>query len=101
MAKRLGILVSSNLHLDKLIKLVQTATIKGIKVKIFFTHLGTELTQDPRFKELGGLAEMYLCRVSFNQLKLKLPIPYLSEKSLATQVVNSEIIDDCDRYLVL
>ena len=60
MAKKLGIFVSSNLNFDKLTKLVQTATKKGIEVKIFFTHLGTELTQDPRFLEIEDKAELSL-----------------------------------------
>ncbi len=50
MANRLGIFVSSNQHLYKLINLCKAARDKGdVDVTIFFSHLGTTLTKDPRF----------------------------------------------------
>jgi hypothetical protein len=75
MAKSLGIFVTSDSHLDELIKLCMAAKKKGIEVNIFFSHLGTQLTQAPRFAELEGLCKL-------------------------TQARNAELIDDCDRYVV-
>ena len=48
MARKLGVFVSSNEHLDKIIKLCRAAKKKeDVEVTIFFSHIGTTLTQDP------------------------------------------------------
>lgn len=100
MARSLGILVSSDQHLDKIIKLCSTAKKKEVEVSVFLTHLGTLLTQNPRFQELVGLAEVALCNVAFETLGFKPPVPGLSKKSFVTQARHAEIIEECDRYLV-
>lgn len=100
MAKSLGIFVSSDQHLDKVIKLCHAAHKKGIEVRLFMTHLGTLLTQDPRFEELEGLATISLCNVSFESQGLKPPVKGIGQKDYATQLRNAEMIDECDRYLV-
>lgn len=100
MSKSLGILVSTNTHLDKIIKLCKAAQKKEIAVTIFFTHLGTLLTQDPRFGELEELAKMSVCNVGFEGHGLKPPVPGIGEKDYATQARNGEMIEECDRYVV-
>jgi hypothetical protein len=99
MSKSLGIFVSSDQHLDKVIKLCQAAKKKDVAVTIFFSHLGTLLTQDPRFGELEGLAKMSLCNVGFESHNLKPPVPGIGEKDYATQARNGELIEECDQYL--
>ena len=98
--KKLGILVSSDRHLDKIIKLCEAAEEKEVEVIIFFTHRGTLLTQDPRYSELEGKARMSLCRVAFESHGLKSSVKRIDEKDLGTQARNVEMIEDCDRYLV-
>jgi len=101
MARKLGVLVSSDRHLDKVIDLCRAAKKKGdVDVTIFFTHLGTLLTQDPRFGELEGLAKMSLCNVGFESHQLKPPVVGINEKDFATQARHGELIEECDRYLV-
>jgi len=100
MARTLGLFVSSDQHLDKIISLCQAAREKDVAVTIFFSHRGTLLTQDPRFGELEGLATMSLCNVGFESHGLKPPVPGIAEKDYATQARNGELIDDCDRYVV-
>ena len=101
MAKRLGVFVSSDKHLDKVISLCLAAREKGdVDATIFFSHFGTLLTQDPRFGELEGLATMSLCNVGFESHGLKPPVPGIAEKDYATQARNGELIEDCDRYVV-
>jgi peroxiredoxin family protein len=100
MAKKLGIFVSSDRHLDKLIEFCQAAKNKGVEVTIFFTHIGTVLTQDKRFGELEGLAKMSVCNVGFESHGLKPPVPGLGEKDYGTQARNGEMIEECDRYVV-
>jgi len=101
MSKSLGVFVSSDKHLDKVIRLCRAAGKKGeMEVTIFFSHMGTLLTQDPRFKELEGLAGMSLCNVGFEGHGLKPPVIGIGEKNYATQARNGEMIEDCDRYVV-
>lgn len=101
MARNLGLFVTSDKHLDKIIDLCQAAREKGdVEVTIFFSHRGTLLTQDPRFGELEGLATMSLCNVGFESHGLKPPVPGIAEKDYATQARNGELIEDCDRYVV-
>lgn len=100
MSKSLGLFVSSDRHLDKIINLCRAAKEKDVQVTIFFSHLGTLLTQDPRFGELDGLAEMSLCNVGFESNGLKPPVPGIAEKDYATQARNGVLIEDCDRYVV-
>jgi hypothetical protein len=59
------------------------------------------LTQDSRFSELEGLAKMGLCKVAFENHWLKPPVSGIVEKDYATQARHAEIIEDCDRYVVL
>ena len=99
MAKKLGIFVSSDQHLDKIINICKAAKKKDIEVSIFFTHVGTLLTQDPRFKELDGLAQMSLCNVGFESHGLKPPVPGIDEKDYATQARHGVLIEECDKYL--
>ena len=97
---KLGIFVSSDSHLDKIIKFCEAAENKDVEVIIFFTHLGTLLTQDPRFGELEGKAKMSLCSVAFKGHDLKPPVKGMDEKDFGTQAGNVEMIEDCDRYVV-
>jgi len=101
MARTLGVYVSSDKHLDKIIRLCEEAEKKEINVTIFFTHKGVLLTQNSRFARLEGLAEMALCKVSFEGNGLKPPVTGISKKDYATQAVHGEIIEECDRYIVL
>ena len=100
MARSLGIFVSSNKHLDKIVKLCHAAVKKNVEVSIFFTHMGILLTQDPRFCELEGMARMSLCNVGFRDQGLKPPVSGISAKNFITQAGNGDIIEECDRYLV-
>ena len=100
MAKTLGVFVSSRDHMDKIIQLCKAAKKKGVEVTIFFSHLGTLLTQDPHFRMLEGLANISLCNVGFEGHGLKPPVQGIGEKDYATQARNAELIEDCDRYVV-
>ncbi|MBN1831158.1 MAG: hypothetical protein JW896_03520 [Deltaproteobacteria bacterium] len=100
MAKTLGIFISSDKHLDKIIEICKAAKNKETDVNIFFTHLGTLLTQDPRFKELKDLANMAICNVGFESHGLKQPVEGIRDKDYGTQGRHAELIDECDRYLV-
>ena len=99
MAKSLGVFVSSDQHLDKVIKLCQAAKNKDVEVTVFFSHVGTKLTQDPRFVELDGLGKLSLCNVGFESHGLKPPVPGIGEKDYGTQARNGDMIEELDRYV--
>jgi predicted peroxiredoxin len=100
MADELGILVSTNKHLDYVIKLATAAHEKGKDVRIFFTGQGVLLTQDPDWDKLVGKAKLAICDVSFRANGLSGDVPGLSFKDFATQAKNAEMIAECDRYVV-
>ena len=103
MAETLGILVSTDEYPEHLIHIARAAVKRGKRVIVFLTNRGVLLTQDDRFRQLASLAEISLCKVSFEAFGLDpdQPIPGISKKSLATQARHRELIDSADRYLVL
>ena len=62
----LGLLVTSDEHLDHVIGFVKAATNKAEKVSLFCMDRGTLLLENPRIKELCKLdgVEISLCRHS-------------------------------------
>jgi len=100
MADLLGILVSSDKHLDYVIALTNAANEKGRHVRIFFTGNGVLLTQKPEFAELVGKAKLSVCDVSFRANGLEGEVPGVGFKDFATQARNAEMIEECDRYMV-
>jgi hypothetical protein len=101
MSESLGILVSSKKHLDYVIALTDAAHAKGKEVRIFFSGRGVYLTQSPDFKKLVGKAKLSVCDVSFRAYGLSGDVPGVGFKDFATQGRNAEMVEDCDRYLVL
>lgn len=101
MAEKLGIVVSSDEHLDHLIGLCQAVRRSGRETIIFLTNRGVLLTQDPRFTELAECPDISLCNVGFEAFGLQRPAPLIDEKKYATQTRHAMLIEDCDRYVVL
>lgn len=99
MEKILGIYVTSDQHLDKLIQLCRAAKKKGVVLKIFFTHLGTRLATDRRLIELNELADVALCKVGFEDNKLNAEDAKIGEKGFSTQAWHADMVYDCDRYI--
>jgi hypothetical protein len=100
MKRSLGILVSSDQHLDKIVALCRSAQKKDVAVSVFLTHLGAQLTRDTRFEALQDLATISLCNVSFESQGLRPPVAGMDEKDFATQARHAELIEECDRYVV-
>ena len=101
MADKLGILVTSDKHLDYVIKLTEAAQAKNKAVEIFFTGRAVLLTQSPDFPRLVDRAKVSVCDVSFRALGLKEEdVPCLGFKDFATQAKNAELVKNSDRYVV-
>ena len=99
MKKTLGIYVTSDRHLEKLMLLCKAAKKKGLAVKVFFTHEGTRLCTDPQMEELAGIVDAALCKVGFESQQLKASRAVLDSKAYSSQSWHAEMIYDCDRYL--
>jgi predicted peroxiredoxin len=100
MGEKLGILVSSDKHLDYVVSLTAAAHEKGKSVHIFFTGDGVRLTRTSKFQELVGKAKISLCDVSYRALGFEGDIPGLGFKDFATQAKNAEMVKECDGYVV-
>ncbi len=98
----LGICVETTRQMDHLLGIAKAAHAAGKEVKVFFTGEGVRLTQDPRITELMGVAKVTLCEVSYHANGFKgVEIPGLNFKAYATQGKNAEMLDECERYIVL
>jgi predicted peroxiredoxin len=107
----LGICVATKASLAHVLGIAKAARKAGKEVSVFFTGEGVQLTQDPRFAELLQVAKagsakehghLTVCEVSFlaNGLKGK-PVPGLRDKDFVTQGKNAEMVEECQRYIVL
>jgi hypothetical protein len=101
MTNTLAIMVSTRDALPHLLGLVEAAERRGCGVTIFFTGEGVLVTQEPRFGELAGRAQMALCEVSFRALGLEGDVPGLGYKDFATQARHAAMVEDFPHYLVL
>jgi predicted peroxiredoxin len=102
MPEKLGICVAGEDHLRHVLGLTRAARAAGRSVEIFFTGEGVQLTQDPRFSQLIGAARVSVCEVSYigNGFQGQ-PVEGLVDKDFVTQGRNAEMVDECDRYLIL
>jgi peroxiredoxin family protein len=101
MADKLGILVTSDKHLDYVIKLTDAALARSKEVDLFFTGRAVLLTRKPDFAQLVDKAKVSVCDVSFRALGLKEEdVPCLGFKDFATQAKNAELVKNSDRYVV-
>lgn len=98
----LGICVATRNQLAHVIGLARAAKAAGKTVEIFFTGEGVHLTHDPRFSELVGTGKLSVCEVSYiaNGFQGK-PVSGLGFKDFVTQGRNAEMVDHCERYVVL
>ncbi|MEJ2642546.1 MAG: hypothetical protein P8010_23575 [Desulfosarcinaceae bacterium] len=104
MADSLGILVTSDRHLDYLVHLVEAAHKKGKAVQIFFTGRAVKLGFEPDFAKLVGISRLSICDVSFRANGFhgrEEEVPGVGFKDFATQARNAEMAAACDRYLVM
>ena len=104
MSESLGILVSSDKHLDYVVNLTDVAHKKGKDVNIFFTGSSVKLTLNPDFEKLVGKAKISICDVSFRANGFhgrEEEVPGVGFKDFATQARNAEMSAESDRYIVM
>ena len=102
MAETIGICVSTPEHLHHVIGLATAAKKAAKQVEIFFTGDGVTLTQDQRFSELLDVAHVTVCEVSYIDRGYQgKKLDGLVDKDFVTQARNAEMVEECDRYLML
>lgn len=102
MAEKFGICVASQGNFVHLLGLAKAAKATGRHVDVFLTGGGIYLTQQPDFPELLEVSRVGVCEVSYiaNGFRGK-PVPGLVDKDFVTQARNAEMVEECDRYIIL
>ncbi len=103
---KLGIFVTSPLHINELVKIVEAAYRKGKKVKIFFTYKSTHLVFHPLFQKLKNMVpeeDFAICVAAFSceGYEPEYHNCGLTEKQMRTQAFHGEMIEEVGKYLVL
>jgi hypothetical protein len=102
MAKTLGICVSTKKCFNHVIGIAQAAEKEGVEVEIFFTGEGVHQSQEADFTTLLDYAKVAICEVSYIANGYKgVEIHGLGDKDFVTQARNAEMVDECDRYIIL
>jgi hypothetical protein len=96
----LGILVTSERHLEYVISLTETAFKKGKNVKIFFTGRAASLVESGDFNRLKGKANLAVCDFSFRSLGLSYSLSDVEAGLFETQARHADIFKECERYIV-
>ena len=100
MEETLGILVTTERHIDYVLELTRAALARKKKIEIFFTGKAVLLTRHLDFKKLVGKARLSVCDISFRASGLSGPVPGVVFNDFVTQAKNAEMIEKCDRYVV-
>jgi len=102
MAQTLGICVTRRSGFHHVLGLAKAATAAGKQVEIFFTGNGVFQSQEPDFTKLIGFGKVSICEVSYIANGFHgISIPGLGDKDFVTQARNAEMVEECDRYVVL
>lgn len=112
MSETLGICVATKGRMEDVLGLARAARAAGKEVSIFFTGEGVHLTKDPRFPELLEVArkgsakphgQVTCCEVSYMACGLTAgkATSGLRDKDFVTQGRNAEMVEECERYVVL
>ncbi len=102
MAESLGIVVTTEKHLDHIVGLTKAAKDAGKEVRVFFTAGAVKLCPTEEAQELVKAgADVALCRVTYELLELdKQHGTEINGMTFGSQDDNAEIIAAVDRYVV-
>jgi hypothetical protein len=102
LAEKLGICVATQNCFHHVRGLARAAKAAGKQVEIFLTGEGIELTQNSQFSELLETADVAVCEVSYIARGYKdQTVPGLVYKDFVTQARNAEMVEECERYIIL
>jgi hypothetical protein len=100
--RSLGICVTTRESARHVLGLAGAAARAGISTEIFLTGEGVHLVRDRRFQELIEAARVSVCDASFRSADLDgEDVIGLTDKDFVTQWRNAEMVEHCDRYLIV
>ena len=100
--RSLGICVTTRESPRHVLGLAGAAARAGISTEIFLTGEGVHLVRDRRFQELIAAARVSVCDASFRAAGLDgEDVTGLTDKDFVTQWRNAEMVEHCDRYLIV
>jgi predicted peroxiredoxin len=99
---KLGILVTTESHLDDVIGLVEAASERGHEVVIFTMDVGTRLFKNPEYSELCKLSgvKMSFCDYNAKMFGVKTE-GIVGEIVCGSQYDNAVMNHECDKVIVL
>ncbi len=102
MKRKLGICAATRDNMTHVLGLAEAAKRANIQVEIFLSGLGIHLTQDPRFPALLKTGRVGVCEVSYLDAGYKKEnLKGLNDKDFVTQLRNADMVENCDKYVVL
>ena len=102
MPPSLGICVTTKGTTHHVLGLAQAAARAGVSTEVFLTGEGVQLVSTPGFRELLARARVSVCEASFLGAGLSRDqAAGLADKDFVTQWRNAEMVERCDRYLIL
>ena len=101
-SRSLGICVTTRGSNGDVLGLARAAVRAGISTEVFLTGEGVHMVRDRRFHELVASARVSACDVSFRTAGFDHgDVDGLSDKDFVTQWRNAEMVERCDRYVIL
>ncbi len=103
---KLGIFVTSPVHIEELVKIVEAVYRKGKEVKIFFTFKSTHLVFHPQFQKLREIVpekDLAICVAAFacEGYEPEYNNCGLTNDQMRTQAYHGELLEEVGKYLVL
>jgi predicted peroxiredoxin len=100
--RSLGICVTTRESARHVLGLAGAAARVGISTEIFLTGEGVHVVRERRFEELIEVARVSVCDASFRAAGLNgEDVVGLTDKDFVTQWRNAEMVEHCDRYLIV
>ncbi len=101
-SRTLGICATTRDSAGHVLGLVRAAARAGVSSEVFLTGEGVHVVRDRDFHELVAVARVSVCDASYRAAGLDYGEAVgLSDKDFATQWRNAEMVERCDRYVIL
>ena len=99
----LAILAATGQNFRHILGLSHAANGRGIEVHIFMTGRGVRHALEPDFQQLLDVARVSFCRVSLvdQGIDPDNDLPGVDPRNITNQSRHADLLDLCDRYLVL
>ena len=99
---KLGILITTTKHLDKIIGIAHAANAKGHEVSIFAMDEGVKLLCDPKFTQLCTLDNVVMSHCNHSASEQGVDVSEMSKEIVTgSQYNNAMMNNQSDRVIIL